>query len=405
MLSSGLLFLIFFVAFEGTVVTADDEDYDPCKADGIVQGDIAVSASELRQSRRKRAATAFNKRLWRDGVIPFELQDGVYTGEQKAVILQAMRHWENATCLTFIERTTEKDFIYFHKGRCGCCSYVGRKGNGRQGISIGKNCDKFGIVVHEIGHTVGFWHEHTRPDRAGFVDIFKENIKKGEEHNFLKLSSAEINSLEEPYDYASIMHYGKNTFAKEVSQITILPKKDPQTALLPEIGQREKLSVGDIRQTAKMYRCPECGRALQEQTGTFSSPGFPKSQKDKLCEWRIAATPGERIFLNFTVFGLRRSSSRCRDEHVEVRDGYSKSSPLIGRFCGRKVPPSIWSTGNRLWIKYQSYEVVGKQGFKANYKAVCGGDITFPQGTIQSPKYPQWYPSNKKCTWRITLPT
>ena len=30
-----------------------------------------------------------------------------------------MRHWENSTCLSFIERTTEKDYIYFHKGRCG----------------------------------------------------------------------------------------------------------------------------------------------------------------------------------------------------------------------------------------------------------------------------------------------
>ena len=60
-----------------------------------------------------------------------------------------------------------------------CCSYVGRKGNGRQGISIGKNCDKFGIVVHEIGHTVGFWHEHTRPDREEFVTIVNDNIKKG----------------------------------------------------------------------------------------------------------------------------------------------------------------------------------------------------------------------------------
>ena len=62
---------------------------------------------------------------------------------------------------------------------CSCCSYVGRKGNGRQGISVGKNCDKFGIVVHEIGHTVGFWHEHTRPDRGEFVTIVKDNIKKG----------------------------------------------------------------------------------------------------------------------------------------------------------------------------------------------------------------------------------
>lgn len=51
-------------------------------ADGIVQGDIAVSKADLRQSRRKRAATAFNKRLWREGVIPFQIADGVYTGKK-----------------------------------------------------------------------------------------------------------------------------------------------------------------------------------------------------------------------------------------------------------------------------------------------------------------------------------
>lgn len=32
-----------------------------------------------------------------------------------------------------------------------CCSFVGKRGNGGQAISIGKNCDKFGIVVHELG--------------------------------------------------------------------------------------------------------------------------------------------------------------------------------------------------------------------------------------------------------------
>ena len=48
--------------------------------DGIVQGDIAVSADELRRSRLKRAATAYNKRLWRDGVIPFVI-DKSYTGQ------------------------------------------------------------------------------------------------------------------------------------------------------------------------------------------------------------------------------------------------------------------------------------------------------------------------------------
>ena len=62
-----------------------------------------------------------------------------------------------------------------------CCSFVGKRGNGGQAISIGKNCDKFGIVVHELGHVIGFWHEHTRPDRDDHVQIVRKNILPGEE--------------------------------------------------------------------------------------------------------------------------------------------------------------------------------------------------------------------------------
>lgn len=50
------------------------------RTDGIVQGDIAVSASQLRRNRLKRAATAYRQRLWRDGVIPFLIDDS-YTGQ------------------------------------------------------------------------------------------------------------------------------------------------------------------------------------------------------------------------------------------------------------------------------------------------------------------------------------
>lgn len=56
---------------------------------------------------------------------------------------------------------------------------MGRRGGGPQAISIGKNCDKFGIVVHELGHVIGFWHEHTRPDRDDHVSIIRDNIQPG----------------------------------------------------------------------------------------------------------------------------------------------------------------------------------------------------------------------------------
>lgn len=81
--------------------------------------------------------------------------------------------------------------VFFHSR---CCSFVGKRGNGPQAISIGKNCDKFGIVVHELGHVIGFWHEHTRPDRDENVQIITENIMDGQQYNFNKLTEDEVSN-------------------------------------------------------------------------------------------------------------------------------------------------------------------------------------------------------------------
>ena len=62
---------------------------------------------------------------------------------------------------------------------------MGRRGGGPQAISIGKNCDKFGIVVHELGHVIGFWHEHTRPDRDNHIEIVYQNIQEGRDVLFV----------------------------------------------------------------------------------------------------------------------------------------------------------------------------------------------------------------------------
>eukprot|EP00079_Xenopus_tropicalis_P037586 XP_017951357.1 PREDICTED: tolloid-like protein 2 [Xenopus tropicalis] len=138
--------------------------------------------------------------------------------------------------------------------------HVGRRGGGPQAISIGKNCDKFGIVVHELGHVVGFWHEHTRPDRDEHVSIIRENIQPvvifaGQEYNFLKMEPGEVNSLGETYDFDSIMHYARNTFSRGVFLDTILPRRI-DTSVRPTIGQRIRLSQGDIAQAKKLYKCP-----------------------------------------------------------------------------------------------------------------------------------------------------
>ena len=55
---------------------------------------------------------------------------------------------------------------------------------GKQDISLGFNCDSKGIVIHEIMHALGFFHEQSRSDRDQHIIIYKDNIVSGMLLNF-----------------------------------------------------------------------------------------------------------------------------------------------------------------------------------------------------------------------------
>lgn len=54
-------------------------------------------------------------------------------------------------------------------------------GEGYQEISLQNECVRKGIVLHELMHTLGFYHEQGRYDRDKFVEIFWENIIDGKQ--------------------------------------------------------------------------------------------------------------------------------------------------------------------------------------------------------------------------------
>ena len=77
-------------------------------------------------------------------------------------------------------------------------------------------------AVHEFMHALGFHHEQNRPDRDQYVIIHEEIIKPKKEHNFKKAKRSD--TLGQPYDYYSIMHYKKDAFSKN-GKMTIEPKQ------------------------------------------------------------------------------------------------------------------------------------------------------------------------------------
>uniref|UniRef100_A0A3Q1BU87 Metalloendopeptidase n=1 Tax=Amphiprion ocellaris TaxID=80972 RepID=A0A3Q1BU87_AMPOC len=169
-----------------------------------------------------------------------------FSQSQKNMITRAMKAMERRTCIRFKERSREYDFISI-ENRQGCFSALGRTG-GRQVLSLSKQgCLHHGIVIHELNHALGFQHEQTRSDRDSYVRINWQYIKPSTAYNFHKQNT---NNLNTPYDYSSIMHYGRTAFTTQYGKETITPYPNPNV----QIGQRQRLSSWDVKRINLLYR-------------------------------------------------------------------------------------------------------------------------------------------------------
>ena len=113
-------------------------------------------------------------------------------------------------------------------------------------MSLASFCS-LATVIHEIGHVIGFWHEHSRPDRDQYITVHYENIRQGYEPDFDKITA--VDSLGVLYDFSSIMHYSKVAFAKPGTMTISSIEKD-----IP-FGRAPVLSRLDILQTELLYNC------------------------------------------------------------------------------------------------------------------------------------------------------
>ncbi|XP_013875964.1 astacin-like metalloprotease toxin 5 isoform X2 [Austrofundulus limnaeus] len=255
-----LLFaFVFFAECVNNVINTTDhhpETLEELTSDtnSLVEGDILLNSQLVRDIRTRRKVTTeplsvkdnrnAMSTVWPTTHIPYEISPEIES--RTSDILAAMEMLSKHTCITFHKRGTEVDYVFFQNGN-GCASYIGFIG-GKQSVFMPPQCSS-GNIAHELLHTLGFQHEHTRSDRDQYIEVVQNNILPGMENNFNKINGETFGI---PYDYTSIMHYGR-TFFSSNGQATIIPKDSDVHGM----GQRQKLMKSDIERVRHLYHCDD----------------------------------------------------------------------------------------------------------------------------------------------------
>ncbi|CAF0843095.1 unnamed protein product [Brachionus calyciflorus] len=225
----------------------------------VIEGDILLRKEDTIDRSKRKIINEINFRKdqptrWPQKIVPFEFAPN-FPPDMRDLFLEAVDHWQKYTCIKF--EPYDQDKHPLHRSRlyveyaniCGSLigyDYDKNKRLSKSNMYLGRMCS-VGNIIHELGHTIGFRHEHSRIDRDQHIKINYANMKPEFASQYDQMTDSQPSYYNVPYDLNSVMHYSSGGGA-----ITALDSK--RNFLM---GQRESLSFLDIQLANAAYRCSE----------------------------------------------------------------------------------------------------------------------------------------------------
>lgn len=130
------------------------------------------------------------------------------------------------------------------------------------------------------------------------------------------------------------------------------------------------------------------------------------------CEYFISAPKGFVVQAKFNQFHLRPCedgprNGTCTCDYLNVRDGGSPFTDILGTYCGYDNPPNLLSTRNEMYMRFVTDDVGSSTGFSVEVsmvESVCGEqeftlNDTRPSVEISMPRNGDRYAADTNCLW------
>lgn len=207
------------------------------------QGDIVLTDKQLSEGNEVNKGGASYSR-WPNTKIYYTIAGNMGSINVNK-INSAVSEYNNKTNTQWIYRTNQANYVEFIFGSSSGSdgwAHIGYQG-GKQTISLDQYIS-VGSVIHEMGHTVGLYHEHTRKDRDQYVKILWNNIQSGQSYNFnIYNSGTDIG----PFNINSVMMYWPTSYSR--NGLPTITRADNSNFTYNRTG----FTTGDINTINAMY--------------------------------------------------------------------------------------------------------------------------------------------------------